>query len=309
MVDVTYRTAREQDLERTYEVFVTASNDLAAAHKFPQEASHGAPPARALAFRRYALKHDAQRFWVAEAAGEIIGFGVGVLTRHICYLAALHVAPTYQDQGIGGKLLELCMGKENAPDARIRTTIADSLNPISNAIYARFGMYQWVPLIPLSGPIQTNSVALDPSFTRVAQPLTNDPDHLEALATIDRAVLGLHRENLEHQLWLAQPDSAGYLFGEPSNPAGYAYVSNTGAIGPVAVMQEADMAQAMTHCVVRAKEAGAARIHIKVPGLCRIGLRYLLDQGFHFGRPLIVLASEPFGQMNQYIISGSDALF
>lgn len=304
MSNITYRVAREQDLGSTYQVFVTATNHLAAAHNFAQQAENKAPPNRALAFRHHALKHDPERFWVAEDAKTIVAFGVSQLREDLCYLAALHVLPGYQGHGIGRRLLQLCMGKDQAPGARVWTTIADSLNPVSNGLYAHFGMYQWVPLMPLAGMVSGGRINWDKSHHQPASLSASNELQLEALAQVDKHVLNLRRE-IDHQLWLAQPDLTAYLFGEPSNPRGYAYLSASGAIGPVAVKNKSDWIEILAFCLASLKDR---RVEIKVPGLCHEGLRYLLGRGLRFGRPLLILASEPFARMDLYIPSGSDAL-
>ena len=315
MSDVTYRLANEHDLERTFAVFVAATNHLHAASNAPTIPDNSAPPTRAMTFRQHALEHDAQRFWVAEDAGNIVGFGVGTLRRHICYLAALHVLPDYQGQGVGRTLLELSMGKENAREARIRTTIAESLNPVSNGLYARFGMYQWVPLMPLSGTLSDRDFSTASSVADTARRLTYDPVNLSALASIDQGVFGARRDQ-DHEYWLAQPDMVGYLFGEPDSPEAYAFFSkpglsyapDAGAIGPLAARQEGSVEQALGFCLAKMHALGIDKVNVKVPGLCRQGLRYLLAQGLRYTSPLLLLASEPYGQMDRYIPSGSDAL-
>ena len=306
MSHITYRPAKEQDLERTFKVFIAAINHLHAAHNAPK-VEGSAPRARAMAFRHHALKHDARRFWVAEDAGQVVGFGVATLRQHLCYLAALHVLPDYQGHGVGLTLLELSMGTENAAEARIRTTIAESLSPVSNGLYARFGMYQWVPLMLLTGAIPDRDVSEDSTFASTARRLTYEPAHLAGLAGIDGQVFGVPRD-IDHELWMAQPDMVGYLFGHPDSPEGYAYFSKAGAIGPVAAKQAGYIEEMLGFCLTQLRALGVDKVNMRVPGFCRHGLRYLLAQGLRYEMPQLLLASEPYGQMDRYIPSGSDAL-
>ena len=315
MSNVTYRPAQQRDLERTFQVFVAATNHLHAAHNAPLVPNDAAPPERALTFRKHALKHDADRFWVAEDEGEVIGFGVGSLRGHLCYLAALHVLPGYQGVGVGRTLLDLSMGTTNAPEARIHTTIAESLNPISNGLYAHFGMYQWIPLMPLTGAVPDRGSSETETDDSVAHQLVFEPANLVALATIDQEAFGASRD-IDHEYWLTQPDMVGYLFGSPDRPEGYAYFSkpglsyapDAGAIGPLAARQEGHLAEMLGFCLAKMRHLGIDTVNVKVPGLCRTGLRYLLSQGLHYTSPLLLLASEPYGQMDKYVPSGSDAL-
>jgi ribosomal protein S18 acetylase RimI-like enzyme len=315
MSNVTYRQANEHDIERTYEIFVIATNHLHAGLNLPDVPGGSAPTMRSVIWRKHALLHDAQRYWVAEDAGAIIGFGVGILRQHMCYLADLHVLPEYQGRGIGRTLLELSMGKENASKARVWTTISESINPVSNGLYARFGMYQWVPLVPLSGQLSGHSFSTNPTIASTARLLLCDSSGPAALESIDQQVLGVSRE-IDHELWLAQPDMVGYLFGDPDSPMGYAYFSkpglsytpDAGAIGPLAARQTGYVEEMLGFCLAEMQALGVKKVNIRVPGYCRQGLRYLLDRGLRYQSPLILLASEPYGQMDRYIPSGSDAL-
>jgi hypothetical protein len=86
------------------------------------------------------------------------------------------------------------------------------------------------------------------------------------------------------------------------------YAPEAGAIGPVAASQESKMAEILGFCLARMRQLGVGTVNVKVPGLCRTGLRYLLDHGLRYTSPLLLLASEPYGQIDRYIPSGSDAL-
>ena len=308
MTEILYRQASEPDFERTYQIMAAATNHLAAAHNFPQEADDKALLPRALAFRRHALSHDAQRFWVAETCGQAIAFGIGILRDHLSYLATLHVLPDYQGRGIGHALVDRCIGHEQTPGARIWMTVADSLNPVAHGLYGQFGMYPWVPLTTLSGPIPKSGITVDEERMRRARRLTSNLADLSVLAGIDEFVLGLRRD-LEHQLWLTQEDIVAYLFGDPRNPEGYAYLSTTGVIGPIAVKSESAMESALAFCLAQLRVMGLNQTSVRLPGWCRAGLRYLLNLRFRYGTPFTVLVSEPFGHIECYIPSAGDALF
>jgi hypothetical protein len=68
-MSITYRPAREADLERSDRLVVASINDLTRRQGFgPMAASH--PPA----FQLFSLKDDADGLWVAEEADETLGF-------------------------------------------------------------------------------------------------------------------------------------------------------------------------------------------------------------------------------------------
>ncbi len=83
MDEIIFRTACAVDLERTFENFVTASNELLVRRHLPLIQYDGTAPLRSLAFRHHVLVHDAQRFWVAEDCGTVIGFGIATLRESL----------------------------------------------------------------------------------------------------------------------------------------------------------------------------------------------------------------------------------
>ena len=318
MGDVTFHLAGEEDLERTYRVFVAATNDYLAARNLPLVSADSTPPPRAMAFRWHILEHDARRFWVAKDADQVIGFGIAMLRGEVCYLADLQIIPAYQGRGIGFALLQRCLNEREAAKARIRWTITDATYPTSNGIYAHFGMYPWLILTALTGTLSGNDVIVDTEFAGSARQLTADPADIAALASVDREVLGLQRD-ADHKQWLDQPDMVGYLFGEPSRPMGYgyhsipgrSYVPTAGAIGPVAMsaQQPSCAVNALSFLLARMQGLGVKEVRIKVPGVLRESIHYLLGLGLRFTTPQLILASEPVAQMERYAPSGSDALF
>lgn len=63
------RPARAQDLERADELVVASFNDFTQRHGFGAIATSHPPN-----FQLFSLKDDAGGLWVAEEAGEILGF-------------------------------------------------------------------------------------------------------------------------------------------------------------------------------------------------------------------------------------------
>jgi hypothetical protein len=197
-------------------------------------------------------------------------------------------------------------------------TITDGTYPVSNGLYGRFGMYPWLVLSPLAGTLSAQKVVVDQELADATRRLNDDPADLAAVAQIDQRVLGIRRD-ADHEQWLTQPDMVGYLFGEPSRPEGYAYFSTpgrsyvptAGAIGPVATAarQGSFSVNALRFCLARMQELGVQDVRVKLPGMCRESIGYLLALGLRLQRPQLFLASEPFAQADGYIPSGSDALF
>ncbi len=304
--DIGYRRATSADLAATYDVFIAAADDLRARAHRPPVDDTAERRARAMPFRRHALLHDPDGIWVAEAEGAVIGFGIATRRGRLWYLAALHVVPAYQARGVGGELLRRCLATGAAPGV-VRTVISESSQPISNALYAKHGMYQWVPIVHVEGSIR--SLPAPPSGGLTAEAVRADDGALATLDAIDTAVLGATRA-IDHRLWLDQPGLAGLLFSRGGRAIGYAYASASGKIGPVAILSARDVPAALALGIRSAAERGAEQATFVVPGHCRSALAYLLAGGFRYGESInLLLSSRPFGHLDRYLISAGDALF
>jgi ribosomal protein S18 acetylase RimI-like enzyme len=297
--------ARAEDLERTYEIFVTATNELNARRNLPLIQYNSKAPPRSLAFRKHVLVHDAQRYWVAEDQGTLIGFGIATLREGLWYLAALHVWPGYQNQGVGRRLLELCMSPENAPAVQTYIVISDSINPDSNALYAKRGMYQYVPLLSIDGLVPAQ-LAVNPQLRMTPFTLNDAPRAV--LAELDRHVLGVERWT-DHTMWLTQPDLTGYFFAEGEHVVGYAYVSTQGGVGPLAVYDAPFMQPVLSLCLQQLQANGTHEAAFKIPSSNQAGVGYLLKLGFRLHSILLCDASQPFGHLEHYLVSVGEALF
>ena len=295
--------ASPPDLEATYEVFVATANDLRARSGRPPVDDTPQRRGWAIPLRHHLLTSDRERFWVAEAEHRVVGFGMATLRERLWYLAALHVLPAYQGQRIGQELLRRCLASADEQRA-LRMVISESGQPVSNALYAKNGMYQWVPLVSVVGPPGAHRA------TKLVVETTSD--HHQALAeldAIDRVVLGVAR-TIDHRYWMSQPGLTGLLFRRGGDAIGYAYLSASGQVGPVAVRLPRDVSHVLSATFAFASERGSGRVTLVVPGHCRAALAYLLRNGFRYGESInLLLASRPFGHLDRYLPSAVDALF
>jgi GNAT superfamily N-acetyltransferase len=302
--DVTYRKGTPDDFLQTYFVFLAASNDLHRRYNLPETVDSPGRRARVLAFRAHAYRYDPDGFWVAEANGRMVSFGVATVREHLWFLAALHTVPEYQGIGIGRAVLRHCL--ETAPSAdAVLTVMSESFNPHANALYSQHGMFPWVPTVYLEGLASARSTPDGIEATRLAAGLGT----VTELDWIDREVLGVSRQ-LDHQHWLSQPGINGWLFSRRDETIGYAYVSDAGGVGPLAARLAEDVPPVLQASIGAARVAGAEKVFLPMPGHCRAGLAYLLDLGFRYG-PIInlLLTSRPFGHLDRYLHSAVDALF
>jgi GNAT superfamily N-acetyltransferase len=300
---IRFRPGQESDSQETLDVMRQASGDLHRSHGLPP--SGGPAPARAIAFRAHALRHDPEGFWVAQAGDRIAGFGIATVREAGWYLAALHVLPEYQSAGVGRELLGRCLAA--APDSAPRFTLSEAMNAMSNAIYARQGMVPRAALLPFEGPVQGPGPAASPAVL-VPLALGSGPAAAKVIDEIDRDVLGTARR-IDHDLWGSIEGVSGFLLADGDTVVGYAYVSKDGAVGPAAFRPGVDAAAAAGALAQCARELGATRLRLQVFGPARAVIEHLLSTGFRLQSDLgLLLATEPFGHLDRYLVS-SDALF
>ncbi len=187
VTDLVYRRACEKDFERSYEIVVEASRDLDQKRRRGTTRGRIASRARALAFRRNVLRYDAERFWVAESDGELVGSGIATQREQVWYLAALHVIPQFQAQGVGGELPRRC--RAASPEESILTVVTEAINPASNALYSKRGMFPQTPLIGLEGSAEGGSDQAE----LFLEPFPSGGVDSQRLSGIDGAVLGYCR--------------------------------------------------------------------------------------------------------------------
>ncbi len=293
---ITIRRATADNSRPTYDVFVDAADDLARTRGWAPTPRPSDPPERFLAFRASVLRHDPDGFWVAEADGRLAGFGIAVQREHVWYLAALHVRPPYQSRGVGAAIVRKTL--DAARPGSLLTVGADARNPVSNALYGRFGMFPETPLVPMSGPAEAGDTGI------LVPGLPPEDD----LAAIDRAAIDVARPE-DHAFWGSVSDLHAFTVVTDGRVAGYAYVQADGAIGPIAVLDPADLAPALAAAIAVAARLGATTARVRIPGAARDAVRLLLARGWRYGDAVtLVLTSAPWGQWDRYVTSGGDAL-
>lgn len=295
MSSVAYRLARNEDLETSYALFRTATNHLLGQRNLPLIPFSPTPPVRSMAFRRHALLHDAPRFWIAEADGRAVGFGIATLREHLWYLAALHVVPEWQGYGIGRELLRRCLA--GAERTRDRIVISDTINPHSNALYARHGLFQRLPLIELSGPTPTTAVAGIDTIAPDAVPW----DEIDRL---DLGTLGVTRR-IDHELWLAAEQQM--LVGLSRNRVlvAYGYVSPAG-VGPACAIDDEMLAELILGALTLSSSDTLRAV--KLAGTAAAAITTLLHAGFKYRHVLLLNGSSELNGFDRYAVSVADAL-
>jgi len=307
--DVTYRRAEEADLPRVFAVFRAALNAylVPAGQEGIPENDEQSP------VYRHFLEHDGERFWVAEAHVEdltgggggalgvggrqIVGWGSGLLRGDWWFLSSLFVLPEAQGLGVGGRLFELAA--TGAPPGAVRATVTDSLQPVSNTLYARRGLLPREVLVGFGGRPRAG---LRPpslgSLERERLTVASIPE----LREIDAAAGGLDR-SADHEFYLTDGGRSGWLLRRRGRPVAYVLVRQDGWVGPVAAVRERDMETVTASGIADlAQRSAAENVRGGVIGRCEGAQRAFWGAGLVMdGTPGLLLASRPFGRLDRYV--------
>jgi ribosomal protein S18 acetylase RimI-like enzyme len=288
-----FRLARADELQRAQELVVRSINDLTERHGFGPMATLRSPE-----FQLFSLKDDPEGSWVADSDGEIVGFALSWVCGELWFLAELFVAPGQQGRGVGNELLARTFEHAAKAGATNRSLITFTFNVVSQGLYVRHGLFPRLP-------IYLTSVAHEALMQRLqggellCTPIEPTASHLNTLAQLDVDALGISREK-HHRYLLSDGTMKGVLFHESGGCLGYAYVSATGHVGPLAVTRASAMAPAFRTALALAAATGARQVSAFLPGVSE-ALSIAVGLGMRITFPMVLLSSRDFGDWARYL--------
>ncbi len=306
---VRLRPARDDELPACAEIWRAGLDDYGARVGRPPTT---AAPAALGGLLGHLRATDPDRFLVAErheAPGDdgppIVGFVSAIRRGDTWFLAMLFVHPAAQGQGLGRALLEavLPIGDDVA-----RATCTDAAQPISNALYARYGIVPRLPVLELVGRPGRSPLPALPAGIRAVpfellaggSPGGAGPRRLAAgLATLDTALLGYAHP--EDHGYLAGAGRLGYLYeAGDGRVVAYGYTSEAGRVGPVAVEDEVLFPAVLGHLLGAVAPAGA--VSAWVPGAAGRAVVALLEAGLRVEDfPALLCWDRPFADLSRYV--------
>jgi GNAT superfamily N-acetyltransferase len=252
----------------------------------------------------HALGTDPGRFLVAERTdrgGEarVVAFGSAVDRGPLWFLSMLFVEPGEQARGLGRALLERMLPLPL--DGRLLATCTDSAQPVSNGLYASFGIVPRMPMFSLVGrptpgfawPALPDGVWADP----VAEPARwRNGDELGAF---DRELLGFaHPE--DHRFVQDEPRQAVAFRDAGGGLVGYGYAGEVGRIGPVAVRDRTLLGPVLGYLLDAVQPRGASAVWL--PGDSDDAIATAIRAGLRIeGMPVLVGWSRPFADFARYV--------
>jgi len=279
------RPARAQDLERAEALVVASINDLTERHGFGAMATSHPPN-----FQLFSLKDDPDGLWVAEDAGEILGFAWSWVCDDLWFLAQLFVSAAHQGHGIGNELLKRTLEHARKAGTTNKALITFTFNRVSQGLYIRHGLFPKMPIYFFS--------MRDAPLRCVV--LEDTAAHLNSLAEIDTRAIGVAREK-HHRYLINDQGTKGVMLYAGSECVAYAYISSDGHIGPLAVTQSDVLGAAFATALKVAADEGSAQVSAFLPGTCDTALSLAIEHGMRITFPMLLMASPGFGDWTQYL--------
>ncbi len=305
---ISLRPARADDLGGCADVWIAGLDGYGAGvGRQPLAAA----PASLIPLLGHLRATDPERFLVAVRTGpdegeRVVAFASALRRADVWFLGMLFVRPGDQARGLGRALLEAVLpAREEA--ARL-ATCTDAAQPISNALYARYGIVPRVPIMELVGRPDTSRLAALPAgiravpFEVLGAGAADGPGarHLAAiLDALDRETLGYAHP--EDHGFLASTGRLGYVYATGDGRAvGYGYTSPVGRLGPVAVEDETLLPGILGHLLGAVEPAGA--FSTWVPGAAGLGVTALLEAGLRLEDfPGLLCWDRPFADFSRYV--------
>jgi ribosomal protein S18 acetylase RimI-like enzyme len=288
-----FRPARVNELQRVQELVVRSINHLTERHGFGRMASVRRPD-----FQLFSLNDDPDGLWVAETDGESVGFAFSWVCGDLWFLAELFVAPGQQGRGVGNELLARTLEHARKARATNKALITFTFNVVSQGLYIRHGLLPRLPIYFFS--VARSGLRADHQGSRLrSTPIEATLSHLKILAKHDASALGISREK-HHRYLLDDTTVKGVLLHDDGDCVGYAYVSATGHVGPVAVAQARYMTAAFRTALDLAAASGADQLSAFLPGTSEAP-GVALEHGMRITFPMVLVSSRDFGDWTRYL--------
>jgi len=247
------------------------------------------------------LRSDPEGHFVAvNDKGKIVGYASSIVREFEWYLAMLFVMPSYQTAGVGRKLLERTMMYGEKAGCTRWALATFSYNPQAIAVYSKRGMPPQAAVLMLDRKKDPKAaLSLRPTVRLTATEAT-DEKSVEKLSKLDRKVRGMARPE-EHFFWLNTDGYKVFEYRDGRKLAGYAMMSKSGLIGPVAATKP----EYLESILVQSLKSDVFQ-DIKNHRIVNLGeqkeiLMTLLGAGFRISETLLVMASERFSDPTRYI--------
>ncbi len=252
-------------------------------------------------FQKFCLAQDPEGLWVAEKDDAILGFGFSWVLQKFWYLSQLFIKPGIQAKGIGQALLSKTLQQAQKNGTDNRTLITFAYNTASIGLYLKNGLYPREPLYRIVAPAAVVGQNITATDYRAA-PIAPSGQPWDWIGRLDEEVLGFRRDS-HHRFLLDGFAARAIRIEHAGRPAGYAYISAQGHVGPLAVAVDADAKDVVGAAVSCALEGRPRQVSMIVPGRADRILHAVGALGFRIEEPYVLMSAQPFGNWSNYLPS------
>ena len=292
----TIRRGTTEDAEACHSVMWASVTDLARRNAVHLDGSAAEWWAAREPLHRF-LARQAAEWWVAQQGeeGALIGYARSIARGGLLELTEFFVLPGHQSAGVGRALLERAFPSDVHA---VRSVIATT-DMRAQSRYARAGTAARFPFFSLVGAPSKASISGDITADALSVDSVRDRNIVQ---DIERTVLEYPRGDEEIR-WLLE-DRRGYLYRRGDDAIGFAFLGEQG-VGPIAVLDPADIPPILLDVEQRAHEAGIRSLDFQVPSPNELATRHLLARGFQFDPWMnLLMSNRPFGRFDRYIAFG-----
>ncbi len=311
MSDVSYRKATVEDFPGILSLIRNSFDGVLREHGFFDSSPFAstklpAIPQQGFPWFDMALREDSDGFWVAEVGGKMAGITLSWVRGSLWYLAHLFVSPVHQGLNIGQNLMERAMKHHKDHAITNRALVTFAYNPVSISVYARHGIYPREPLYWMEGPSQ--QVKTEASTTKLRDERIEDFEKARGtLNRIDELTLGYPREK-NHEFLFRTPSARCHLFSMGNEPVGYAYVWQSGRVGPLATVSHETFRDVLRSAFRLAATEGAANVGIAATGSNEQLMQVALEQRMRILDTYLFMSSNPFPNFSNYVLYPTGAM-
>lgn len=296
---ISYRLAKEGDATGISMVFAEAYDDLYRKRGLFETPTNPNPPNPIFAFL---IRKTPHAFWVAEEGGKIVGFSDSFMRGSFWYFSWLFISPSHQGRDIGRNLLERTLASWKDAQITNRATITFAINPTSQSLYMRYGMYPREPIYYVKAPSKAIKENKQPTVKLDFEELTNLGNGSAILRQVDEYVLGFPLD--WHHEYFFETKARCYVFKDKGGPVGYAYVRPTGGVGPMAVNSNQFTKPVLETALSLAASQPVDNVAFWVPGSNTQALELALKYRMQFD-PFVFMSAKSFAKWENYLFNSA----
>jgi GNAT superfamily N-acetyltransferase len=251
----------------------------------------------------HTLATDPARFMVAERRGRVgrrrvVAFGSAIERGPLWFLSMLFVEPGEQARGLGRALLERLLPE--TLEGRILATCTDSAQPISNGLYATFGMVPRMPLLYLAGRPAPHFAWPGLPDGVTAERVENAAAWREGaeLTAFDRSLLGFEHPE-DHRFVQDEPRHV-FSYRAGGTLVGYGYAGEIGRMGPIGVTDPSLLMPVLGHLLMTVIPRGASAVWL--PGAAGDAVAMGIRAGLRIDTmPVLSAWTRPYTEFDRYV--------